>query len=158
MANYKERTRTNYFHVTDEKRYQELFGRLKGEEDKVLDFTKTDEYGRLFHGFGSNSTVDYYPEPNCANCKYAEECGKTEDCKEECEAADFDEFVSEMQKILPEDETMIVITSGYEKLRQLTGTALVVSRTETAWKDINNWAIEKAKEMVGKDYETSTSC
>ena len=50
------------------------------------------------------------------------------------------------------------VTSGYEKLLQLTGAALVVSRTETAWKDINNWAIEKAKEMVGKDYETSTSC
>ena len=52
---------------------------------------------------------------------------------------------------------MIIITSGYEKLRQLTGAALVVSRTETAWKDINDWAIEKAKEIVGKDYETSTS-
>lgn len=136
MANYYERTRTNHFHVTDEDRYQELFGGLKGYEAEVKDLTKTDEDGRLFHGFGSASTVDYYPEPNCAN---------------------FDEFISEMQKILPKDETMIIITSGYEKLCYLTGTALVVSRTETAWKDINNWAIEKAKEMVGKDYETSTS-
>lgn len=157
MADYNERTRTNRFHVTNEDRYQELFGRLKGNEDGIKDFTITDEDGRLFHGFGSASTVDYYPEPNCANCKYAEGCGKTEDDKEECEAADFDEFVSEMQKILPEDETMIIITSGYEKLRYLTGGALVISRTETAWKDINDWAIEKAKEMVGKDYETSTS-
>ena len=121
MANYKERTRTNYFHVTDEKRYQELFGRLKGEEDKVLDFTKTDEYGRLFHGSEATAPLIITQNLTCANCKYAEECGKTEDCKEECEAADFDEFVSEMQKILPEDETMIVITSGYEKLRSLLG-------------------------------------
>ena len=39
MANYKERTRTNYFHVTDEKRYQELFGRLKGSKEKRIKFS-----------------------------------------------------------------------------------------------------------------------
>lgn len=43
MANYESVTRTNYFRVTDEKRYEELYNRLRGYADQIYPFDKKAE-------------------------------------------------------------------------------------------------------------------
>ena len=98
MANYECTTRTNYFRVTDEERYKELFGLLTAEME-IEDFTKEDGE-KILHGFGSYCDIDCYGDEEQENLP-----------------ADFDEWLEELQKILPEDEAFIYMQAGNEKLR-----------------------------------------
>lgn len=133
MANYMSTSRTNYFRVTDEKRYEELFNNLCAE-DNIHDFTEEKD-GVLYHGFGTYGSVEYIDED---------------------EEYNFDTFLKELQKILPEDEAFMYFESGYEKLRYVTGFSVVVTSKEIVSESINNWAIKKAKELLGNDFETKT--
>lgn len=133
MANYMSTARTNYFRVTNEKRYEELFNSLYSADD-IQDFTK-EKNGVLYHGFGAYCSIEYMNEE---------------------EEYDFDEFLKELQKILPEDEAFIYFESGYEKLRYVTGYSVVVTSKEIVSENISNWAIKKAKELLGDDFETET--
>ena len=58
--------------------------------------------------------------------------------------------------ILPDDEAFILESSGYEKLRYVTGWVVVVTRKEIASMSCDAWAKKKAKELLGKDFETKT--
>ena len=126
MANYEETSRTNYFRVTDEKRYQELFKNLT-PNDEIYDLTKTDENGVVWHAFGSFTCIDYEYEKN----KY-----------------DRDIFFVEMQEILPDDEALIFMSSGYEKLRYVTGLSVIVTNNDIRYVDIISNAIVKARAML----------
>ena len=57
MADYLAVARTNYFRVTDEERYQELFEHLVTNGD-VQDFTE-ERNGVVYHGFGAYASIDY---------------------------------------------------------------------------------------------------
>lgn len=133
MANYMSTSRTNYFRVTDEKRYEELFNNLCAE-DTIHDFTEVKD-GVLYHGFGTYGSVSY-------------------DGENEDEEYDFDAFLLKLQEILPEDEAFIYFESGYEKLRYVTGLSIVVTKKEIAYETLENWSIKKAKELLGNDFET----
>jgi hypothetical protein len=134
MANYMAAARTNYFRVINEKRYQELFNKLIAE-DSIEDFTyETD--GVLYHGFGSYASIDYL----------------TED-----EEYDFDEFLLELQKILPEDEAFIYMEAGHEKLRYVTGDVIIVTRKEIVFENSASWAVKKAKELLGEHFNTKVT-
>lgn len=138
MANYMSTSRTNYFRVTDEKRYEELFANLCAE-DTIHDFTKEKD-GILYHGFGTYGSVEYIEENEEEDCEY-----------------DFNGFLLELQKILPEDEAFMYFESGYEKLRYVTGFSIVVTSKEIVSESIDNWAMTKAKELLGKDFTTETT-
>ena len=131
MANYMSTVRTNYFRVTNENRYQELFNNLCSE-DNIHDFSKTKD-GVLYHGFGSYGSIDYINADEDYN---------------------FAEFLDELQKILPEDEAFMFFESGYEKLRYVTGIAIVVTKNEIVSEEISTWAIKKAKELLGNSFTT----
>lgn len=133
MANYMGTTRTNYFRVTDENRYQELFSRLRGEDD-IRDFTKEKD-GILYHGFGTYGCIEYEDEDG---------------------ELYLDDFFNELQKILPDDEAFMFFESGHEKLRYVTGVSVIVTKKEIVSESMVNWAIKKAKELLGNDFETQT--
>ena len=135
MANYMAVTRTNYFRVTDEDRYKELFEMLISEDD-IQDFTKRTEDGVILHGFGCYGDVECYDEEN--------------------DEYYFDEWLSKLQEIIPDDEAFILESSGYEKLRYVTGWVVVVTRKEIASTSCDSWAKKKAKELLGEDFETQT--
>ena len=126
MANYYETARTNYFRVTNEERYQELFNNLSSEDD-IHDFTFTDKEGVTWHGFGSYGYIDY---------KVSED--------------DWDRevFFQELQKILPDNEAFIFMASGYEKLRYVTGYSIIVTNKDIQYVDIVHDAIRKARAML----------
>ncbi len=132
MANYECCVRTNYFRVTDEERYNELFSNLLGMD--LEDFTKEEE-GIVYHGFGAYDSISY----ECDNDDY-----------------DFDVFLTELQKILPEDECFIYFESGHEKMRYVTGFTLVCTHTSISKMDIVNWAKQEARRLISPEYETQT--
>ena len=142
MANYICTTRTNYFRVTDEEKYKELFDCLTGGEDEIHDFTKTDGNGVVWHGFGSYGLIVY-------NVPATDE-------DEDCEGS-FDDFIDELQKILPENEAFILFEVGYEKLRYVSGSAIVVTRNRNECLDLRSMAVDKARRMLGKE-DFNTKC
>lgn len=134
MANYMAASRTNYFRVINENRYNQLFEKLCSE-DGVHDFTRKKD-GVLYHGFGSYDSIAYL----------------TED-----EEYDFDEFLLELQKILPEDEAFIYMEAGHEKLRYVTGDVIIVTRKEIVFENSASWAVKKAKELLGEHFNTKVT-
>lgn len=133
MANYECTVRTNYFRVTDEKRYEELLNGLCAE-DNIHDFTKVKD-GVLYHGFGSYGSIDYIDK----NEEY-----------------NFDEFLEELLKILPEDEAFMYFESGHEKLRYIVGSVIIATKNKIVYENLENLAMNKAKEMLGNDFKTVT--
>lgn len=131
MANYICAYRTNYFRVTDENKYAELFQRLSGED--LVDFSKTTDDGKtILHGFGGYGGLSY-----------AE--GDDDD------AGGIDEFMRDLQSILPDDEAAEYIEGGNEKLRYVTGYALFVTSEEAHWIDLGSWFRDQAKGYFGKE-------
>lgn len=140
MANYYGATRTNYFRVTDEEEYAKLYEGLYGCEDAVEDFSMEID-GIRYHGFGCYGSIGWTAPL---------------DDKPDCD--DLDGFIRELQKILPEDESFIVMESGHEKLRYVSGWVEVVTRKETKFEDLSSWAMEKARDMLGNpDFQSRLS-
>lgn len=140
MANYICTSRTNYFHVTDEEKYKELFDGLVGGDDVVHDFTKVGLDGTLVHGFGSYGDV-FWRQPKAEG----------EDREEDEDEPDYslDNFITELRKILPEGEAFIYMSTGYEKLRYVGGWGWVVTRNNVKLVDLNDTLLKAAREMIG---------
>lgn len=135
MANYTCTQSTNYFRVTDEKRFRELMSCLVAE-DEIHVLSRISEDGTVFHRFGSYSNIECLPDGD--------------------EDADYsiDWFLKEIQKILPEKEAFMLFEVGNEKLRYVYGSALVVTRDNIASMEITDWAQMKAQELLGDDFHT----
>ena len=146
MANYMATARTNYFRVTDEEKWQELFNGLCCE-DEIHDFTE-DREGVKYHGFGAYASIEYMSKV------YIE--GETEEDGYDDYEYDFDEFITELKKILPDDEAFVYMEAGNEKLRYVTGFVMVVTNKETKSMSLDSWAKEQAKLLLGENFETKT--
>jgi hypothetical protein len=135
MANYYSNSRTNYFRVIDEEKYAELFSNLVGDEGEIYDFSKI-ENDILLHGFGCYGSIDYQIP--------------TQDGSDDYDY-DFDLFLKELQKILPENEAFIYMESGHEKLRYITGLSIVVTNDKIDSIDIRSSALNLARKMLDND-------
>ena len=134
MSNYYAYSRTNYFRVTDEEKYAELFSHLIGSEDSVEDFTEEKD-GVKIHGFGCSSSIDFVVSaPDAEDPEY-----------------DFDFFLKELQKIIPKDEAFIFTEIGHEKLCYLTGYSIIVTKGKIEMIDLRSDSISKAREMLEND-------
>lgn len=76
--------------------------------------------------------------------------------KEDLEAEDDNmiAFYRELQKILPDKEAMILMESGNEKLRYVTGFATIVTNKEIRFLNLSDLAVKTAGEMLGTDFQT----
>lgn len=137
MANYTCAQRTNYFKVTDEKKYAELMSKVRGNEDSIHLLDKTTEDGTLLHAFCCDSSMSYYPD--------------NEDGTEADDPAEWEEFSEELSKLLPEGEAVIVLEVGKEKLRYLSGYAEIITKNGTGSVDLTRAAFEKARKLLGND-------
>ena len=138
MANYCCSARTNYFRVTDEKRYLELLNTLASDEGEVFAFDEKSEDGTPTHAFGAYGVIYCYHDGN--------------------EEDDFDWFISELQKILPDDEAFIFFEAGHEKLNYVNGYTTIVTRSNIENISLEGEAIETAKKLLGNEtFETKTS-
>ena len=127
MASYLCAIRTNYFRVTEEEKFKNLIDEFLSGSCEV--FTRTDVNSNKLVGSGSDENINW-PE---------DETG----------------FVSGLQECLAEDDSIIVLEVGHEKLRYLVGTATIITRSSIETIDLTSLAISKAAEMLGNpDYTT----
>lgn len=127
MASYVCAIRTNYFRVTEEEKFRNLIDEFLSGSCEV--FTRTDVNSNKLVGFGSDENINW-PE---------DETG----------------FFSGLQECLAEDDSIIVLEVGHEKLRYLIGAATIITRSSIETIDLTSLAISKAAEMLGNpDYTT----
>lgn len=105
MANYYETARSNYFRVTDKGKFQEFLDKVGG-----LEFIEQED--RV--GFLCDDGVPCSWRPN----------------GEDSEHVDLD-FFRELSKHLVQGEVAIVVVSGHEKMRYITGWATAVNSKGT---------------------------
>lgn len=138
MANYCCSARTNYFSVTDEKRYLELLSTLTSDEGEVFAFDGKSEDDTPTHAFGAYGVICCYHDGN--------------------EDDNFKWFISELQKILPDNEAFILFETGHEKLNYVSGYATIVTHSNIENISLEGEAIEVAKELLKNEtFETKTS-
>ena len=127
MASYVGAIRTNYFRVTEEEKFRNLIDEFLSGSCEV--FTRTDVNSNKLVGFGRDENINW-PE-------------------------DATGFVSGLQECLAEDDSIIVLEVGHEKLRYFVGAATIITRSSIETIDLTSLAISKAAEMLGNpDYTT----
>ena len=137
MANYCCTIRTNYFHVKDEAKFRELMSRAYGCEDDIKLFEdKQDADGNPIFGFGLYSSI--------AGVRDAQE-----DEDDDCDETSYGEFIDGLQQCVADDDAIIIMEVGNEKLRYVVGSALVITSKGTEYLDVTDLAVQKAKEMLG---------
>ena len=64
-------------------------------------------------------------------------------------------FIEGLQKYLVDDDAVIILEAGHEKLRYVSGSADIVTKQEIFSLDITSLATQKAREMLcNPDYKT----
>jgi hypothetical protein len=128
MADWYGNARSNYFGVKDKEKFKELCNRWDIQPIE-------NQKGQV--GFMGNDCNGALPS-------YLEEDEAGEIVKE------FDDFVQELSTNLLKDEVAVMIETGAEKLRYITGYALAVnSKGKTEWLDLNE--IYSKAEKLGKN-------
>ena len=127
MAHYNATTRTNYFSVKDEVRFREIMRLVEAEEDVEV-FEQVEEGVQKF-GFG------------CCGIIYGI-------FKENTGIFDMDELFLALQEVLCEGDAVIIMETGYEKLRYIVGSCIVITYTDIQVIDMQNQALEAARDML----------
>ena len=124
MANYYASTRTNYFRVKDEEEFRKFMAHVSGTEDRVELWEEKDKNGNTVFGFGTLGGIagvtDYHND--------------SEDDGEDSEA-DFDAFLNALQTFVADDDAIIILESGHEKLRYVVGSAYIITRDHCDYYD-----------------------
>lgn len=142
MSNYTEKYKTNYFHVTDEGRYQELCKGLYGDEGG--DYLKTEHHEQSTHGADNHILHSFCGD---GSPEWVPNIPEDENADRESE---FGTFIKELQKILPDDEVFVIKGIGSRKCATMNAYATVVSKTEVKTVDVDDWCEETASELLGR--------
>jgi hypothetical protein len=137
MANYGCALRTNYFHVKDPAAFKKFMKRVIACEDTVELWEETDGDGKPVFGFGCyGSIAGVRPSENASEEDYDYE-------------EDYDEFINGLSEHIADDDAVIILESGNEKLRYLVGSATIITSTQSQYLDISTLAAEAAAQMLG---------
>ena len=66
----------------------------------------------------------------------------------------FDRFLDELQKLLPDDDCFVYMESGHEKLRYITGYALVMTSTTRKEMSLDTFINNTVKNLFGENFTT----
>ena len=140
MANYNCVQRTNYFHVKDPEAFRNLMTKVEAEDFSFWE--EKDEAGNLIFAFGCFGSIAGIPIRN--------EEGELETGDES-----YEDFLTELQKCIEDNDAIILIESGYEKLRYVSGIATVISSDSIKYLDVSRTALGLARRML-KDEKYDT--
>lgn len=140
MANYECVTRSNYFHVKDPAAFRKFMDRVYG----LNLWEEKDAAGQLVFGFGAYGGI----------CGISPPDGKADD---EQYDDSYDTFVNELQEHIAEDDAVIILEAGYEKMRYVVGSAIIVTHAEIDYLDISSWAVKRGAEMLNSP-DWTTKC
>lgn len=122
MANYDCASRTSYFKTTDEERLRVLV------KDKIGAELFTRDDGTFAFGAYEEITSYWDEESGCDN-----------------------DIFEELQKIIPDDEAVVIFQSGHENLRYVDGYVFIVTKTNLDFMSIIGYASERVKEITGRE-------
>ena len=136
MANYYGYTRTNHFSVTNPDKLREIVRRIRWDEGE-LSFM-SEEGGRFC--FGAYTTI-------CGLRKCPDDA-ESESGDDDDDEYDADGVYDALREIVAPDDAIIITEVGYEKLRYLTGYAVIITRNSIDCVDLRDAAITKARAML----------
>ena len=136
MANYYCTSRTNYFHVNNVEKFKDLIGRTYPIGDIEVNEQK-DDNGNSTFCFGCHGTIDGLDVDGCLSQ---------------------DAFYNELQKLVAENDAIIIFEAGAEKLKYVVGDALIITHDDIKRLSIDDLAVKEAGKMLGNpDYTTECS-
>lgn len=135
MANYCCSIRTNYFHVKDPDKFKKFMENVVACEDTVDVWEETNKYGETVFGFGCYSPI----------------LGIGSEYNEDNDDFDYnyDDFVTGLSSLVANDDAIIILESGNEKLRYIVGSATIITSKGYEYLDISTAAVRTAAEMLG---------
>lgn len=134
MANYMAVTRSNYFRVTNDDAFLEFMSHIKTEWGDLETWSKKIEDGTTLFAFGGDGPIIGY----VAN----------EDDDNEYDEAN-EKFIDGLQKFVAKDDAIIILESGHEKMRYVTGFATVITRGSVGIADMHDVAVRMAQDALG---------
>ena len=126
MANYYEQSRSNYFKVKNKAAFRAFLERFGGAVEPI-----EDDQGRVGFLAQEGIPATYMPD----------------DASSEAEEVD---FVSELAGHLADHEVMIVMGTGYEKMRYLVGYAIAINNQKKRRAVDLAGIYELARQLTGK--------
>ena len=135
MANYCCTIRTNYFHVKNEEEFRSFMDRVRGSEDTIELWEEKDRNGNTLFGFGVYGGIS-----GVSNCDDDEE-GL-------CDDFSYDKFIDGLQESVSDNDAIIILEAGNEKMRYVVGYATIITSSECKYIDMTSLAIETAEEML----------
>ena len=72
--------------------------------------------------------------------------------KTEDDILDVYDFIDELRAILPDNECIVYIESGHDKLRDVYGYAIIATNKEIREESLSDFAQRSIEQMLGKDY------
>ena len=132
MANYCCTIRTNYFHVKDETEFRSLMEQVYGSEDAVEVWEKRDDEGNTTFGFGCYGGI----------------AGIRDTDDDDLEETAFDRFLEKLQQCVAENDAVIILEAGNEKMRYVVGTALILTNKACEYLDIAELAEKRAAGLL----------
>lgn len=141
MANYCCALRTNYFRVKDPEKFRKFMQSVVTTEDTIDVWEDANSRtGETEFGFGCYGSICGLPvyensENNSEDEVYWEDC-------------DYDAFVNGLSELVAEDDAIIILESGNEKLRYVVGQAQVITSRGVDFIDIGTAAAESAAKLL----------
>lgn len=136
MANYCCTIRTNYFHVKDEDAFRKMMEQVYGCEDSVDLWEEKDSKGNTVFSFGIYGGISGLRDP--------------EDEDEDDDIA-YDRFIDRLQQLVADDDAIIIVEAGNEKLRYVVGSATIITSKGYQYTDIEAVAVQQAREALAND-------
>lgn len=132
MANYNCVVRTNYFRVKDKDAFRDLIKRSYGSEEN-LELFEREEGGKTLFGFGCYGSIAGLRSETDENDPGDE---------------NYDDFIDELQRLVADDDAVIIMEAGWEKLRYIVGQAEIVTGDSYRVVNIQDVAAVNASRML----------
>lgn len=147
MANYTCTVRTNYFRVKDPDEFRSFMARVYGREDAVTLWEEKSENGTPLFAFGSYGGI--------GGLRGSAENESEDEVQDDDEA--YDEFIAGLQHHIADDDAVIILEAGHEKMRYVIGCAEIVTSEAHEGLDMTSLVISKAAAMLN-DPKWITKC
>lgn len=131
MANYHCAIRTNYFHVKDSELFRQFMSRVYGADGSIELWEEKDADGQTAFAFGADGGIS-----GLRDALDVDEAG-------------YDAFICGLQQHIREDDAVIILESGQEKLCYLVGSAEIITCGDHEYLDISDLAQARAATMLG---------
>ena len=149
MADYYGKTRTNYFSVTDAEKFKEIMASCRAtNEIEIFDEKQND--GSINYMFCSEGIIQ-----GLADGENNGDTDNEDDYDDEDMDYNYDAFCESLQKILPDNDAIIITEVGSERKRYLIGSSTVITSKDFKCIDINREAVKLAAAMLNNpEYAT----